>query len=33
MNFWFEIVVIELLLAMSINLQRIYLLMKNKNGI
>jgi hypothetical protein len=33
MGFWFEIVVIALLLAMSINLQRIYLLMKNKNGI
>ena len=33
MNFWFEIVVIALLLVMSINLQRIYLLMKNKNGI
>jgi len=33
MGFWIEIVVIALLLAMSINLQRIYLLMKNKNGI
>jgi|GEM_PF-5834654 hypothetical protein len=33
MGFWFEIVVIALLLAISINLQRIYLLMKNKNGI
>ena len=33
MDFWFDIVVIALLLAMSINLQRIYLLMKNKNGI
>ena len=33
MGFWFEIVVIALLLAMSINLQRIYLLMKNKNEI
>ena len=33
MSFWFEIVVIALLLVMSINLQRIYLLMKNKNGI
>jgi len=33
MGFWFEILVIALLLAISINLQRIYLLMKNKNGI
>jgi hypothetical protein len=33
MGFWFEIVVIALLLVMSINFQRIYLLMKNKNGI
>ena len=33
MGFCFEIAVITLLLAMSINLQRIYLLMKNKNGI
>ena len=33
MGFWFEIVVIALLLAISINLQRIYLLMQNKNGI
>ncbi|ALE02699.1 hypothetical protein W908_04590 [Candidatus Pseudothioglobus singularis PS1] len=33
MGFWIEIVVIALLLAMLINLQRIYLLMKNKNGI
>ena len=33
MDFWFDIVVIALLLAMSINLQRNYLLMKNKNGI
>jgi len=33
MGFWFETVVIALLLAISINLQRIYLLMKNKNGI
>ena len=33
MGFWFEIVVIALLSAISINLQRIYLLMKNKNGI
>jgi len=33
MSFWFEIVVIALLLVMSINFQRIYLLMKNKNGI
>ena len=33
MGFWFEIVVIALLLAISRNLQRIYLLMKNKNGI
>jgi hypothetical protein len=33
MGFWFEIVVIALFLTISINLQRIYLLMKNKNGI
>ena len=33
MGFWFEILVIVLLLAISVNLQRIYLLMKNKNGI
>ena len=33
MGFRFEIVVIVLLLAMSINSQKIYLLMKNKNGI
>ena len=32
MGFWFEIVVIALLLAMSINLQRIFLLTK-KNEI
>jgi len=32
MGFWFEIVVIELLLAMPINLQRIFLLIK-KNEI
>ena len=32
MGFWFEIVVIALLLAMSINLQRIFLLIK-KNEI
>jgi len=31
MGFWFEIVVISLLLAISINLQRIYLLMKNRD--
>ena len=33
MDFWFDIVVIALLLAMSINLQRNYLLMKNTSGI
>jgi hypothetical protein len=33
MGFWFEIVVIALFLTISINLQRIYLLMQNKNGI
>ena len=33
MGFWFEIVVIALFLTISINLQRIYLLMKNTNGI
>ena len=33
MGFWFEIVVIALFLTILINLQRIYLLMKNKNGI
>ena len=33
MGFWIEIVVIALLLAGLINLQRICLLMKNKNGI
>ena len=33
MGFWFEIVVIALLLSMSINLQRIYLFMKNKDEI
>ena len=33
MGFWFEIAALGLLLAMSINLQRIYLLMKkNKKG-
>ena len=31
MGFWFEIVVISLLLAISINLQRIYLLMKKRD--
>ena len=31
MGFWFEIVVISLLLAISINLQRAYLLMKNRD--
>ena len=31
MGFWFEIVVISLLLAISINLQRVYLLMKNRD--
>ena len=30
MGFWFEIVVVALLLSMSINLQRIYLFMKYK---
>jgi hypothetical protein len=33
MGFWFEIVVVALLLSMSINLQRIYLFMKNKDEI
>ena len=33
MSFWFEIVVVALLLSMSINLQRIYLFMKNKDEI
>jgi hypothetical protein len=33
MGFWFEIVVVALLLSMSINLQRIYVLMKNKDEI
>ena len=31
MGFWFEIVVISLLLAISINLQSVYLLMKNRD--
>ncbi len=31
MEFWFEIVVISLLLAIPINLQRIYLLIKNRD--
>ena len=31
MGFWFEIVVISLLSAFSIKLQRIYLLMKKKD--
>jgi len=31
MDFWFEITVLAHLLAVSINLQRIYLLMKKKD--
>ena len=31
MEFWFKIVVVSLLLAISINLQRIYLLMKKRD--
>ena len=33
MGFWFEIEVVALLLSMSINLQIIYLFMKNKDEI